>query len=408
MFPKKKGPLSKRGALEGVRVLDCSLAKAGPTCGQILADIGAEVIRVEMPGGAYDRDFAPYAPNGQSYYLAYTCRNKKGITLNLKSEKGKKIFKRLLKQTDILIENLGPKGSKAVGLDYGSLKKVKKDIIVISVSGFGQDGPYADRYCFDAVAQAMSGVMWITGFPEHHLPVRLGVSWVDTATGVYAALGSMVALYHRQNTGKGQFIDLSLLDVALSFMESTFGEYKVSGKIRPQIGNANLLVAPYDAYKAKDGWIYLSTGTENTWLGVCKATGREDIARDPRFKSTQDRNKPESRQFFKEWLGQWVGERTVKVVVEQFNRYGVPCGPVNTIPDVLSDPHVQARETILELDHKGIGKVPIMGSPIRLSETPPQIRTAAPEVGEHNREIYGDLLGLSPEEISKLEKEGVI
>jgi len=209
--------------LQGIRVLDFSRYKAGPTCGQILGDIGAEVIRVEKPGGEEDRRLGPFAPDGQSLYLMFTCRNKKAITLNLQKQKGEEILKELVKQSDVVIENFGPGANQKLGLDYESLKNIKSDIITVAVSAYGQYGPYASQGGFDAIAQAMSGMMWLTGFSQG-LPVREGVSIVDTVTGFYGAMGTLFALYHREKTGEGQLVDVSLLDSAVSFMESTIAE----------------------------------------------------------------------------------------------------------------------------------------------------------------------------------------
>jgi crotonobetainyl-CoA:carnitine CoA-transferase CaiB-like acyl-CoA transferase len=393
--------------LDGIRVLDFSRFKAGPTCGQILADMGAEVIRVERPGGDFDRELAPFTPEGQSFYLAYTCRNKKGITLNLSEGKGKEILGKLVQQTDVVLESFDPVVKKKLGLDYQSLKGIKQDIIVVAVSAYGQSGPYADRMGFDAIVQGVSGLMWVTGFPEGK-PVRLGVSFVDVAAGIYGALGVSLALRYRDKTGQGQLIDVSLLDVAVSFMESIFGEYMVAGQIRPQVGNANVLAAPYDAFKAKDGWVSIGTATPGQWKALCQATGREELADDPRFKTVRDRVRPESRHFFTQWLGEWVADKTVDELVSQLNQAGVSAGRVNTVPEVISNPQIQARRMVVELDHPNIGEIPLLGVPIKLSETPGQIRTPAPQVGEHNKQIYGKLLGLSSEQLSQLREQGVI
>ena len=393
--------------LDGIRVLDFSRFKAGPTCAQILADMGAEVIRVERPGGDFDRELPPFAPEGQSFYLAYTCRNKKSITLNLTKEKGKEMLQRLVKQTDVVVESFEPVVNKKLGLDYQSLREIKRDIIVVAVSAYGQNGPYANRMGFDGIAQGMSGLMWVTGFPEGK-PVRLGVSFVDVAAGVYGALGVSLALHYKDKTGKGQSIDISLLDVAVSFMESILGEYTVTGQIRPQVGNANVLAAPYDAFNAKDGWVFIGTATPSQWKALCGVTGREDLADDPRFKTIRDRVRPESRQFLAEWLGEWVAQRTVAELVSQLNEAGVPCGQVNTIPEVVSNTQIQAREMVVELNHPNIGEIPLLGIPIKLSETPGEIRTPAPLVGEHNEQVYGDLLGLSPRQLSQLREKGII
>jgi len=394
--------------LEGIRVLDFSQFKAGPTCAQILADMGAEVIRVERPEGNSDRDLPPYTSDGQSFYLSFTCRNKKGITLNLGEQKGKEIFQKLVKQSDVVIESFGPVANKKLGINYQSLKHIKNDIIAVSISAFGQDGPYANRLGFDSIAQAMSGLMWVTGFPEENKPVRLGVSFTDIAAGVYGALGTLCALRYRDKTGKGQLVDISLLDSAVSFTESIWGEFKIAKQIRPKVGNANILAAPYDTFKTKDGWVAVGTGTSRQWKSLCKVTGREDLTEDPKFRTIKDRCQLESIRFFSEWLGGWIAEKTVNEVVERLNDAGIPCGPVNTIPEAFSDPQIRARKMIVEFDRPGIGKIPVVGIPVKLSETPGEIKTLDPAIGEHNEEIYCNLLGLTPEQILQLKEEGVI
>ncbi len=393
--------------LYGIRVLDFSRYRAGPTCAQILADMGAEVIRVERPGGEDDRRLGPFAPGGQGFYLMITCRNKKAITLNLRKEKGREILKELVKQSDVVIENFGPDVNKRLGLDYESLKKIKPDIIVVAVSTYGQYGPYASRLGFDGMAQAMSGLMWVTGFPQG-LPVKPGVSFIDTATGVYGALGTLFALYHRQKTGEGQLVDVCLLDSAVSFMESIIAEYEVANEIRPQVGNAHTFVAPYDAYKAKDGYFFLGVVSNLIWGRFLKVMGREELASDPRFQTDWDRAQPENRWFFSDWLNKWAAEKTVDEVVNQFTEAGVPCGRVNTIPEVAADPHIRAREMLVEVEHPGVGKVPLLGIPIKLSKTAGRIKTTHPTLGEHNEEIYCGLLGYTYQEFIQVKEEGVI
>ncbi len=291
--------------LNGIMVLDFSRYRAGPTCGQILGDMGAEVIRVERPGGEDDRRLGPFAPGGQGFYLMITCRNKKDITLNLQKEKGKEIVRELVKRSDVVIENFGPDVSKRLGLDYESLKKIKPDIIAVAVSTYGQYGPYASRLGFDGIAQAMSGLMWVTGFPQG-LPVKSGVNFMDTVTGVYGALGTLFALYHRQKTGEGQLVDVCLLDSAVSFMESIMAEYEVSNEIRPQVGNSHTYIGPYDAYKAKDGYFFLGVGGDAIWRRFLKMMGREELASDSRFRTDYDRALPENLQSVTDWDGKWA------------------------------------------------------------------------------------------------------
>ncbi len=393
--------------LRGIRVLDCSRYRAGPTCGQILGDMGAEVIRLERPGGEDDRRLGPFAPGGQGFYLMITCRNKKGITLNLQKQKGTEILKELVKQSDVVIENFGPDVNKRLGLDYESLKKIRPDIIVVSVSAYGQYGPYASRLGYDGIAQAMSGLMWVTGFPQGP-PVKSGVSFIDTATGVYGALGTLLALYHRQKTGEGQLVDVCLLDTAVSFMESIMAEYEVANEIRPQVGSSHIYAGPFDAYKAKDAYFFVGIVGNAIWRRFVKMMGREELASDPRFRTDWDRARPENRQFFTDWLNKWAAEKTVDEVVNQFNEAGVPCGRVNTIPEVVADPHIRAREMLFELEYPGVGRVPVPGIPIKLSRTPGRIKTTHPMLGEHNEEVYCHLLGYTQHELNHLEEEGVI
>jgi len=307
----------------------------------------------------------------------------------------------------VVIENFGPDVNKRLGLDYESLKKIKPDIIVMSLSAFGQYGPYASRIGFDAIAQAVSGLMWISGFPQG-LPMKLGVNFIDTASGVYGALGVLYALYHRERTGEGQSVDVSLLDSAVSFMESVPAEYEVANEIRPQVGNSHTYSGPYDAYKAKDGYFFLGVVGNTVWKRLIKMMGREELASDPRFQSDYDRARPESRQFFTDWFNGWAAEKTVDEVAKQFNKAGVPCARINTVPEATADPHIRAREMLVEVEHPEVGKVPLIGIPIKLSKTPGRIKNTAPMLGEHNEEIYCGWLGHTHQELTQLKEKGII
>jgi len=393
--------------LHGIRVLDFSRYRAGPTCGQMLGDMGAEVIRIERPGGEDDRQLSPFAAGGQSSYLMFTSRNKKGITLNLRKQKGKELLEEMVRRSDVVIENFGPEVNKRLGLDYESLKQIKPDIILVSVSAFGQYGSYSNRGGFDGVALALSGLMWVSGFPQGS-PMKLGVNFVDTATGIYGALGTLYALYHREKTGEGQSVDVSLLDSAVSFMESIVAEYETVNEIRPQVGNSHTYTGPYDAYKAKDGYFFLGVVGNTVWKRFLKMMDRQELTSDPRFQSDYDRARPENRQFFTDWLNGWAAEKTVDEVAKQFNEAGVPCARVSTVPEVAADPHIRTREMLVEVEHPEVGKVPLIGIPIKLSKTPGKIKTTAPSLGEHNEEIYCDWLGCTHEELTQLKEEGVI
>ncbi|MBI4284827.1 MAG: CoA transferase [Chloroflexi bacterium] len=392
--------------LAGVRVLDFSRFRAGPTCGQILADMGADVIRVERPEGEEDRRIGPFSVNGQPCYPMFVNRNKRAVTLNLTQPKSRELLATLVRLSDVVIENFGPEVNLKLGLDYAALHRVRPDIVVVAISAFGQYGPYSKRRGFDGIAQAMSGIMAVTGFPGS-APLRAGVSFVDHATGVYAALGTMFALYHRQRTGEGQAIDISLLDVAIAFTDSIIAEYEVGQEVHVQLGNAHNYVGPYDAYRAKDGYFFVGSVGDGVWRSFCKVMGREDLVHDPRFATDKDRARPEGREFFTQWLNEWAAGRTVDEVVALFNNGGVPCARVNTVPEVAADRHVRKREMLAEVDHDGV-KVPLLGIPFKLSRTPGQIKTTAPALGEHNEEVYRGLLGYSAHDLAKFREESVV
>jgi len=393
--------------LHGIRVLDVSRFKAGPTCGVILADMGADVIRVERPAGDLDRTLACVTADGESLPYKTLNRNKRSVTLNLRNQKGREILKELVKQSDVVLENYGPNVNKRLGFDYESLKKIKPDIIVVAVSGFGQDGPYASRLGIDYIAQAMSGMMSITGFPQSP-PLREGAAVIDTATGVYGALGALFALYHREKTGEGQLVDVSLLHSAVFCMDYVYPLYEVLNEILPRFGNAHRFGAPLDTYKAKDGYVTFGVMDDPMWERFLKAVGREELANDPRFQTFYDRIRLENRQFYTDWLSKWVAERTVDEVVKQLNEAFVPCGPVYTIPQVVADPHIRSQEMLVEVEHPGVGKVSLQTLPFKLSKTPAQIKTVAPKLGKHNEEIYCGLLGYTSQELNQLKEEGVV
>ncbi|MFC1973775.1 CaiB/BaiF CoA transferase family protein [Chloroflexota bacterium] len=391
--------------LTGIRILDFSRYKAGPYCGMLLADMGAEVIRVERPEGEDDRFLGPFAPNGESMYLMFTCRNKKCITLNLQSEKGREVLIELVKKTDVVLESLGLKVKKKFGLDYESLKAVNPSIIAVSISGFGNSGPYARRLSFDPIAQAIAGIMNINGYPDIP-PLKTGVNMVDFNAGVYAALGTMYALYHRQKTGQGQEVDIALLDVAITFLESIIAEYKVLGKVRQRLGNRAMYIYPCDSFKAKDGYVYIAIGGNALWNRFLKTLDRKDLVEHPNFNS--DAQRVANQELIAPIINKWVEDKTVDHVVGKLVASDIPCGRVNTIPEVADDPQIRAREMLVNIDHPGIGPVPLTGVPVKMSLTPGEIETPAPNLGEHNENVYHGLLGYSQEKMSTLMAEKVI
>lgn len=390
--------------LEGIRVLDFGRFVACPFCGLLLAGMGAEVIRVERPGGEPDRLMGLKAPNDESFFILTTARNKKAITLDVHSPKGKEILESLVKRSDVVIDNFSPDAKKEMGLEYASLREINPRIIVASVSGFGQYGPYTQRRCFDPVAQAMSGSMSVTGFPGGP-PIRASAPYVDIAAGLYAAFGIVLCLYYRDKTGLGQEVDVSLLDTAVSFVGHYYSEHLVMGEPQEQVGNHSRYCAA-NLYQAKDGWVFLSLLTNGIWRRFLRATGMQQLENEPRLKDDMSRYR--NPEILDPLVAQWVAERTVNEVVELLDREGVPCGPVKTIAEAAEDPHIWAREMLVEVEHPGFGKFPLPGLAVKLSQTPGDVNTAAPKVGAHNEEVYRELLGYTKDQLEQLRVEQII
>ncbi|NQT47838.1 MAG: CoA transferase [Chloroflexi bacterium] len=392
--------------LEGVRVLDISRWFAGPYAATLLAQQGAEVIRIERPTGEVERNFGPFAPNGESMLTKVTLQNRKGITLDPTSEKGKEILHQLVKQADVVLHSYVLGSEEFEILSYDSLKEINPQIIVGAVSGFGSTGPYANRPCFDTIAQALCGSMSYTGFPDGP-PVRSGIAWVDFSTGVHLALGIMFALHHRQITGEGQAVELSLMDVAVSCVAglAVAAEYQISGFIRGQQGNHSYHCIT-DCYQAKDGYVMIGVTGNPIWRRFARAVGQEQWRDDPRLKDDATRFK--NRDIVRPVAQQWVRERTVDEVVQRMEEFRVPCSPVYNVAQMVNDPQVEARKMLIDLDYPGIGKIPVPGVAIKMSETPGSIFRPAPEVGEHNEEVYGALLGLKPDDLAQLKAEGIV
>lgn len=396
-------------ALEGIRVLEFGILIAGPYCSTVLGEMGAEVIRIERPGGEWDRLWGPLTPSGLSIPFMNVGRGKKGITLNLRNEEGKLILRELVKRSDIVVQNLPQSAAKALGVDYESLSRINESIIVVCVSGFGYSGPYSERVCIDAVAQAMSGSMSFTGFPGSP-PTRAALPVIDFGTAINAALGAMFALFHRERTGRGQMVDVAMLDIAVSMVASwgVPAEYRLLNVVRQQHGNHSFY-NPSNSYQAKDGWVFLSVAIERRSGEMLRAMGREDLADDPSFLEEAYRAMAyENRDLFQPVIEEWVAQRTVEEVLRLCEELRLPCAPVYDIADMVEDPQVKAREMLVDFDYPGVGKVPLSGVAIKLSQTPGKTVRRAPTVGEHNEEIYCDLLGFSPEELNRLRQKGVI
>jgi len=394
-------------ALEGIRVLDLGSYIAAPYCCMLLADHGAEVIRVEPPNGKVDREVGPFSPDGQPITFGLTIqRNKKNITLNLKSEAGRRLLADLVKEVDILVHN-SPKGSEeAEVLDYGRLRGINPALIVVAISGFGQNGPYAERPCFDAIAQAMSGSMSFTGYPGTP-PLRAALPYVDFNTAARAALGAMMAFHERHTSGQGQLVDVALFDVAFS-MTGTVGcaaEYRLLGEVRKPVGNGGFY-AYCCSGRANDGYVMINVIGNSMWRRMCRVMGREDLIEDSRFKDNLRRYR--NYVAIDVILGDWIKDKTVAEAMEILDKAGIPCGPVNDVPASLNVPQIEAREMLVELDYPGAGKVPVPGVSIKLSRTPGKVAKRASFLGEDNEDVYGGLLGYGPDDLTRLKQEKAI
>jgi crotonobetainyl-CoA:carnitine CoA-transferase CaiB-like acyl-CoA transferase len=392
-------------ALEGIKVLDLSRALAGPYCTMMLADMGAEVIKLEMPGRGDDsRSWGPPFVEGESAYFMSINRNKKSITLNMKSDKSTEIIHKLIKQSDVLVENFRPGAMERLGLGYERVKEMNPRIIYCSISGFGQDGPYRMLPGFDQVLQGMGGLMSITG-ELGGPPIKVGVAIADISGGMFASNGILVALYNREKTGKGQMVDVSLLDSQVAWLTYRAGAYFASGEVPQPMGSGHPVIVPYQAFKAKDVFINIAVGNDQLWERFCKAVGLENVMNDPKFATNAKRveNREEIVKIISDLIVTKDGEEWLKIITDA----GVPCGPIYTVDKVFADPQVLHREMVKELDHPKAGKVKVTGIPIKLSDTPGEVETAPPVLGQHTQEILTEL-GYSDKDLEKLKQEKVI
>jgi crotonobetainyl-CoA:carnitine CoA-transferase CaiB-like acyl-CoA transferase len=408
---------STRGALSHIRVLDLSRVLAGPWAGQTLGDLGADVIKVERPGTGDDTRLwgPPYLkdPQGQAtsdsaYYLC-TNRNKKSITVDFTHPQGQVLVRDLAKTCDVVIENFKTGSLIPYGLDYVSLQAINPRIVYCSITGFGQTGPYAHRAGYDFLIQGMGGLMSITGRPDGEEgagPVKVGVAMTDIMTGLYASTSILAALSARELSGVGQHIDLALLDVQVACLANQSMNYLYSGNSPKRMGNAHPNTVPYQDFPTADGHMILAIGNDGQFAKFCVAAENAQWAQDPRFRTNSARVTYRSELI--PLMRQVTLQRTTSDWIALLENEGVPCGPINTIADVFADPHVQARGMRIEMSHPVAGEIPLVGSPIRLSDTPVQYRTAPPQLGQDTRQVLSEVLGLSQEAIDGLEKQGVL
>lgn len=388
--------------LEGIRIVELTHVISGPFCGMLLGDLGAEMIKVENPeSGDFTRTAGAKTPEGVSLYFPTFNRNKKSVTLNLKDDKAKELLIKLIKESDVLLENFRPGLLEKMGFGYEDLKKINPQIIVASISGFGKNGPYEKKTAFDMTVAAMSGFMAVNGLPE--LPMKTGPAISDEFSGLYAALAIVAAIRYRDKTGKGQFIDVSMLDSAMSIIESSFAEVAILDKQPNRIGNRRFNNGPSNTFKASDDFIYIAALFQKHWENLCKLMGREDLLTEPKFKTGQDRFKYADE--VEAIVADWVKTKTAAEAIKELEELLIPCAPVNNLQSVMDDPHVKARNSIVEFEYPGLDKkFPVVAFTPRFSEIVVDA-VRPPMLGEHNQEVYCGLLGCTEEEYEEMKKE---
>jgi len=392
-------------ALEGIRVLDFTRVLAGPFCTMVLADLGAEVVKVERPGvGDDSRAFGPFIGQESAYFMSIN-RNKKSITLNLKDQRAVEIVKKMIPHFDVVVENFRPGVMDRLGLGYESLKELNPRLIYASSSGFGHTGPYSQLPAYDLIVQGMGGIMSITGPDEQH-PTKVGSSIADIFAGVFCAIGILAALNHREKTGEGQKVDVSMLDCQVAILENAISRYFVTGKIPTPIGNRHPSIAPFATFKTQDGFINIAIGNDFIWNRFCNLVGRPELAEDSRFISNEARNN--NWEELEPILEEIMAKDNTAAWIEKLRSVGVPCGPINNIEQLVNDPQVLEREMIVEVEHPVAGNLKMPGCPIKMSKTPGKIEKPAPLLGGDNEEILTRFAGLSKEELKTLQEEEVI
>ena len=388
---------------EGLKVVDLTTALNGPFCTMFLGDYGADVIKIEPVGGEQSRSWGPIdEKSGESGFYGFVNRNKKGCTLNLKSEKGLEMFYELVKDADVLVENYRGGVTERLKIDYDTIKKINPNIIYASGSGFGQYGPITHRPCYDIVAQAMGGMLNLTGFKEND-PVKVGPSVADHVAGIYLMVGVGMALYHREKTGEGQHIDVSMFDVIFSLLENAIVNYTMGGFIPERNGNVDPSIAPFDVYACKDGFVALGVGNDKLFNKFANIIGHQELLEDERYKdnvSRCDNYIPDLQNLIREWCADYTKSEIEDIMDEA----GIPCGPVLNVKEAIEHPHIQARDMMVHCEHPTVGDMYFQGCVIKLSETPGEVETAPPLVGQHNREVFG----MSEEEEKALIEEGVL
>lgn len=397
---------SSEAPLKGIRVLDLSRVLAGPFCSMTLSDLGAEVIKVEIPDRGDDtREFPPFI-NGESSYFMSLNRGKKSVTLNLKENAARDVLYKIAEKCDVVLENFRPGVTERLGVDFESIKKINSRVIYCSISSFGQTGPYKQWPGYDLIIQGMGGLMGLTGEPDGP-PVRVGVAVTDLCAGMYAVIGILGALRARERTRKGQYIDVSMLDGSVSWMTYAAGNYFASGTNPPRMGSAHPSIAPYQSFKAGDGkYILVACGNDRLWAMLTEAMGLEELSDDPRFTTNELRVK-----HLKELvplLDGRFGDKPRDEWLLILRDIGFPCGPVYTMDEMFSDPQVLSRGMLVEMEHPKAGTIKQIGTVIKYSETPCSIQGPPPSLSQHTESILRELAGCTDEDIEKLREAGAI
>lgn len=394
----------QQGALEGVRVLDLGRVLSAPFCTAMLGDMGAEVVKIEQPGKGDDsRGFMPRRNDVSTYFINFN-RSKKGITLDLK--KGKEVFLEMIKHVDVVVENFRPGVMKRLGLDYEELKKVNPRLVYAAISGFGQTGPYASRAGYDTMAQAMSGIMSVTGW-QGGPPTRAGASVADIMGGLQAVIGILAALRYRDATGKGQMVDISLVDAAVVGLSSVNQVYLTSGKVTQRLGNSYESSAPGGGYHSQNGYFIMNGSAPKFWAILCNVMGKPELIEDPRFatNSLRVQNKAELDTIVESWTKTMETDPIIELLLSK----GFAAAPVLTIDQVVADEHIGGvRKMFVEVEHPQVGKIKVTNQAIKMSETNPEVQCTAPLLGQHNDEVYVDTFGFTEEQLNRLRDEGVI
>lgn len=394
------------GPLKGLRVIELGVLLAGPFVGQLLGDMGADVIKIEPPGQPDPmREWGQVRPKGQSLWWPVVGRNKRCISLNLRKSEGQELLKKLVKEADILVENFRPGTMEKWGLGYDVLSEINPGLIMVRVSGYGQTGPYASKAGYASVGEAMGGLRYVMGEPDRR-PSRAGISIGDTLAATFGTLGALAALNHRHVTGKGQVVDSAIYEACFAMMESLIPDYQHGGLIRERTGSFLPKIAPSNIYDASDGMLIIAANQDTVWARLAEAMGQPELAKDSRFVNHTARG--ENQAEIDNLINDWSKTHTVDEVIAICDEHGVPSGRIFRAPEMIEDPHFKARESIITAQHPVLGDFMMQNVFPRLTATPGNVRWTGAQFAQHNKDVYGDLLGLSEDEMARLEADKVI